>query len=215
MKNGVLHLSIGGGRTSYEVRMLHPSDTGTRRKPSKVMVAVDGDTKWEVFETALNKAVPTYYCAAHLSARMWKKFAKDPKAQSASAELHLTRPDSEMPLSFVTSERKYLTMLNIDLPPASIKIILKSIKGTAFHLDCSPDDDVRVLKKRFYARYSIPPDWLRMLHFSIQLFEDGSKLRDYRIQDGSVLLVVLKIFIDDDVAARASDFVPVDWKPMS
>ena len=70
-----------------------------------------------------------------------------------------------------------------------IQIFVNNFRGKHITIDVELDDDVLDLKKKIESKEGIPPQEQRLLHGGKQL-EDGHKLREYKIQNGSTLQLV-------------------------
>lgn len=66
------------------------------------------------------------------------------------------------------------------------------VGGEDIHLDCSGDNKIDDLKIMIQDRIGIPPDQQRLICFGKQL-QDGRTLKDYEIQAGSRLTLVLRM----------------------
>ena len=78
----------------------------------------------------------------------------------------------------------------IDPPPqVDMHIHVKTLTGETLRLNVGPTDAVDTIKSMVLDRAGVPPDEQRLIFAGAQL-EDGRTVRDYNIQNESVLLLV-------------------------
>ena len=73
-----------------------------------------------------------------------------------------------------------------------MQIFVKTLQGETTTLDVTEDDTIDSIKEKLQDKKGIPSDQQRLI-FSGKQLEDGKSLRDYGIQDGANIHMVLRL----------------------
>lgn len=82
--------------------------------------------------------------------------------------------------------------LRSTIVPVQMQIIVKQLTGRKNTLEVNPSDITEIVKEKIQEKEGHPPDQQK-LFFEGKLLEDGRTLSSYNIQNGSELVLVLRL----------------------
>ena len=74
-----------------------------------------------------------------------------------------------------------------------MQIIIKTLTDKTIPISCSPDDTVEEIKNKVQDKEGIPPDQQRFISKDGRQLEDSQYLKDYGIEDGNTVSLVLRL----------------------